>query len=417
MSLKDYEILSKVGEGAYSLVFQVKRLSDQKLYALKKVKLNKLKEKEKRNALNEVRFLASINHSNVISYKEAFFDDESQCLCLVMEFADGGDLYQRIHQYQRKGTYMSETFIWSLVIQLAKGLKCLHDLNIVHRDLKSANVFLTTTGRAKLGDMNVSKVAKGCLEHTQTGTPYYASPEVWKDVPYDYRSDLWSLGCVIYEAACLKPPFRAEDMQGLYKKVVKGEYPSLPRTFSHDLHQIVAGLLQVNPLNRITCAEILSHPAVLRRINDTAETETENLLLQTINFPKKLSKITEQLPRSNFEDHSPAESRSFIKPMVDNKSLRLRDCSEPAKRSTPDRESSTNSLNYLKKCRNMIMKESYGALKLPKVKYPLQKCNGLTSGVKAPRESTVVPRVKSQKISMKPSTNRSVVATFKNIYP
>ena len=178
MSLKEYEILSKIGEGAYSIVLKVKRESDQKVYAIKKVKLNKLKEKEKRNALNEVRFLASIKHINVISYKEAFYDDESQCLCLVMEYADAGDLYEKIQLYQKKGTYMSESFIWSLIIQLARGLKCLHDLNIVHRDLKSANVFLTREGKVKLGDMNVSKVAKGCLEHTQTGTPYYASPEV-----------------------------------------------------------------------------------------------------------------------------------------------------------------------------------------------------------------------------------------------
>ena len=248
MSLKDYEILSKVAEGAYSTVFKVKRLSDKKIYALKKVKLNKLKEKEKRNALNEIRFLASIKNSNVISYKEAFFDDDSQCLCLVIEFADNGDLYQRIQLHQKKGTFMSENFIWKLIIQLARGLKSLHDLNIVHRDIKSANIFLTSNGKVKLGDMNVSKVVKGCLEHTQTGTPYYASPEVWKDIPYDTKSDLWSLGCVIYEVICLKPPFRANDMNGLYKKIIKGDYPSLPKTFSQELHQIVSNLIKMNLL-------------------------------------------------------------------------------------------------------------------------------------------------------------------------
>ena len=205
-------------------------------------------------------------------------------------------------------------------------------------------------------------------------------------------------------------------MQGLYRKVVKGEYPSLPRTFSQDLHQVVAGLLQVNPANRINCAQILTHPAVVKRINDSAETETENLLLQTINFPKKMSKITEQMPRPNFEDSTPVESRSFIKPMIENKSFRLRDASEPAKKSTPDRESSEKSLHYLKKYRNMIMKESYGALKLPQVKYPFQKYNPIKQGSKASRENTVVPRVKSEKISMKPSSNRSLVAVYKNLY-
>lgn len=106
---------------------------------------------------------------------------------------------------------------------MVKGLKNMHDMNVMHRDIKSANVFLNKDYEAKLGDMNVSKVAnnKG-LNYTQTGTPYYASPEVWRDEPYDIKSDIWSLGCVIYEVIALKPPFTAEDMAGLYKRVLKG---------------------------------------------------------------------------------------------------------------------------------------------------------------------------------------------------
>ena len=98
----------------------------------------------------------------------------------------------------------------------------MHDLKIVHRDIKCANLFLTKEGILKLGDLNVSKVAKKGLLYTQTGTPYYASPEVWKDQPYDLKSDIWSFGCVIYEMCCLVPPFRADDMNGLFKKVLKG---------------------------------------------------------------------------------------------------------------------------------------------------------------------------------------------------
>ena len=105
---------------------------------------------------------------------------------------------------------------------MVKGLKALHDTNIFHRDLKSANVFLNKDGTAKLGDMNVSKVAKRGLLYTQTGTPYYASPEVWRDQPYDMKSDIWSLGCVLYESITLRPPFRADDMAGLYRKVLRG---------------------------------------------------------------------------------------------------------------------------------------------------------------------------------------------------
>ena len=107
-------------------------------------------------------------------------------------------------------------------------------MKIVHRDLKCANVFISEK-IFKLGDLNVSKVAKRGLVYTQTGTPYYASPEVWRDEPYDMRSDIWSLGCVIYEMASLKPPFRAPDMQGLYRKVQKGTFDPIPKTYSKDL--------------------------------------------------------------------------------------------------------------------------------------------------------------------------------------
>lgn len=119
------------------------------------------------------------------------------------------------------------------------GLSTLHDMQIFHRDLKCANVFLCSNGIAKLGDLNVSKVAKKGLLFTQTGTPYYASPEVWRDKPYDSRSDIWSLGCVMHEMICLKPPFRANDMKGLYRKVTKGIFPKIPSRFSSDLQKVI----------------------------------------------------------------------------------------------------------------------------------------------------------------------------------
>ena len=113
-------------------------------------------------------------------------------------------------------------------------------------------------GTAKLGDMNVSKIAKNGLLYTQTGTPYYASPEVWKDKPYDSKSDIWSLGCVIYEMITLKPPFRAEDMDGLYKKVIKGQYAKIGDNFSKQLGQVIKNMLQVNPANRPDASQLLN---------------------------------------------------------------------------------------------------------------------------------------------------------------
>lgn len=170
-----------------------------------------------------------------------------------MEYADDGDLYQKILEHQKEKTNFEEDQIWKTFIQMVRGLKALHNFKILHRDLKSANVFLNKDGDSKLGDLNVSKVAKKGLLYTQTGTPYYASPEVWKDQPYDSKSDLWSMGCVLYEIVALQPPFRADDMDGLYKKVLKGSYPKIPPQYSDDLNKMLRKLISVNPNQRPTC--------------------------------------------------------------------------------------------------------------------------------------------------------------------
>ena len=304
--MNDFQIISKLGEGAYSTVFKVKRIVDGEIYALKKVKLLNLSEKEKENALNEVRILASVKSNFVVSYKEAFFDEKDNTLCIVMEFADRGDLYQKIVQHKKSAIFFEESDIWRIFIQLVKGLKALHDLKILHRDMKSANVFLYSNGSAKLGDLNVSKVARRGLGYTQTGTPYYASPEVWKDKPYDNKSDVWSLGCVLYEMITLRPPFRAQNMEGLYQKVIKGQYSKIPERFSDDLFQVVQFLLQVNPNSRPSCEQILNHPIVQKRIeyfkSFTNDDDNEDKsLLKTIKMPKNLLFLSDKLPKPNYE--------------------------------------------------------------------------------------------------------------------
>jgi NIMA (never in mitosis gene a)-related kinase len=118
------------------------------------------------------------------------------------------------------GASFKEDVIWIYLKQIASGLRYLHSKQIVHRDLKEANIFLSADKRLlRVGDLNVSKIAKNSLLHTQTGTPYYASPEVWMDRPYDHRSDIWSLGCLIYEVCALKPPFLGKSMDELNRNV------------------------------------------------------------------------------------------------------------------------------------------------------------------------------------------------------
>ncbi len=182
-------------------------------------------------------------------------------------------------------------------------------------------------GSAKLGDLNVSKVARRGLGYTQTGTPYYASPEVWKDQPYDSKSDIWSLGCVLYEMITLRPPFRAENMEGLYNKVIKGQINKIPDRFSPDLAEIVKILIQVAPENRPNCGkfspiikiildQILKHPIVQKRIeyfkSFTDDSNEDQALLQTIRVPKNLLFLSDKLPQPNY-DKVNKKNHSFTK--------------------------------------------------------------------------------------------------------
>ena len=319
-----FKILSKIGEGSYSTVLKVQRIEDGNIYALKRVKFYKLSDKEKENALNEIRILASVKDKNVVSYKEAFFDEKDSSLGIVMEYADKGDLFQLINERKKTKDYFSEQEIWKVLIQLLKGLKALHDFKILHRDIKSANVFLFQGGICKLGDLNVSKVARKGLGYTQTGTPYYASPEVWEERPYDSKSDVWSLGCVIYEMITFRPPFQAQSMEELYKKVMRGVYPKVPSRYSEDLNDAVKLMIQVESGARPSCEELLKMPMIYKRIeffnenNDfNFELNEENKeaskktfeLLKTITVPNKLENLSKNLPKPNY--NTEGNNKSF----------------------------------------------------------------------------------------------------------
>lgn len=149
------------------------------------------------------------------------------------------------------------------------GLKALHDSKICHRDLKCANIFLTSKGEAKLGDFNVSKVLHRGMLHTQTGTPYYASPEVWQDKPYDQKSDIWSLGCVLYEMLNKRPPFKSNSMKDLYKKVILAKYSPMKSEgiFPAELFTLVKIILNPNPRLRPSCNTLLNQDIIQKGLS------------------------------------------------------------------------------------------------------------------------------------------------------
>lgn len=190
----------------------------------------------------------------------------------MLDFAANGDLFQKIKRIREaktsgdnsEQTYIEESEIWSILIQIMRGLLCLHSNDIVHRDIKSANIFLYDDGVVKIGDLNVSKIVKGGLFFTQTGTPYYASPEVWRDQPYNSKSDVWSLGCIAYELMAHSPPFKAENMAALYKTIIRGKVPKIVSDYeySDDIKDLVKLMLKVDYNLRPSIKTILEYPIV-----------------------------------------------------------------------------------------------------------------------------------------------------------
>lgn len=130
------------------------------------------------------------------------------------------------------------------------------------------------------------------------------------------RSDIWSAGCVIYEMALLKPPFRGEDMEGLYNKVTKGVYQRLPGHYSVDLNEFMGLMLKVNPKARYSAAELLSMPMIVEKINNAVNLkeiaeESKTNLLQTIKVPSNLQYLTDKLPKPNYEPMKFAHMSNF----------------------------------------------------------------------------------------------------------
>ena len=297
---------------------QVIRKSDNKVYALKRVKINKMSKKEISDALNEIRFLASIRHKNIVGFLESFLENNETELCIVMEFCGCGDLAQKVERYKRRRTYIDEDVIWRYLIQCLKALEHLHEKGICHRDLKVANTFLAEDGSIKIGDMNVStRLSKKGQLQTQIGTPYYMSPEIWNNRPYDWSSDIWALGCMIYELAALRPPFVGDSFPSLKRAVVAGRYQAIPSKYSSPLHRVIAQMLKVNARERpsaeslLRCADLSSklHLDEITVVHAAAQQPSREQafmqLMETIKVPQNLRKLNVALPKPCYPDVRP----------------------------------------------------------------------------------------------------------------
>ena len=202
-SVDDFDIKEELGRGAHGIVHLARSHVDNKLYVLKEINVNNLKKHRRKRVVSEVLLLRRLRHPNIIQYYTSFVDSGS--LYIVMEYANGGDMYSEIKARASKGTPFQEQQVWDYFSQIASGLCYLHSQNIIHRDVKSMNILMKEGNVAKLGDLGVSRImennAEGraiAAEMSRVGTPMYFAPELVKREAYDFRVDVWSLGCLMY---------------------------------------------------------------------------------------------------------------------------------------------------------------------------------------------------------------------------
>jgi NIMA (never in mitosis gene a)-related kinase len=270
----DYQKVREIGSGSFGHAYLVTckgaRPTDKngQLLVMKEIDLSKMDSRERKNAEVEVRVLSCLKHPYIVRYSESFVYDQK--LCIVMDYCEGGDLSQYVSARRRQRTTIPEPQVLRWLTQMSLALKHMHDKNVLHRDIKTQNVFLTkrqesgstSLSTVKIADFGISKVLDShtALARTQVGTPYYLSPEICQKQSYSSPSDIWALGCVLYELCALHVPFEANDLQKLMDKIVRTPASRIPPTYTRDLGDLVNEMLSRNASQRPTAEKVLQRP-------------------------------------------------------------------------------------------------------------------------------------------------------------
>lgn len=256
MPRANYDFLGELGRGSFGVVNKVAKKGDGSLFVCKEIQVKRMDEKARREANEEVALLRRVSKGSeyIVQYEESFL--EEGVLHIVMEYCESGDLDNFLRA--QAGQSVAEDIIWKFLIQIGLGLSWLHANRIIHRDIKTLNVFLTSDNDVRLGDLGVARLlSDASYAETIVGTPYYLSPELCEGKPYDHKSDVWAYGVVIYEVCALRRPFEAKNAAALRVKIVRGRYLPLPESYSPELRSIAETCLRLDPAERLGVAELL----------------------------------------------------------------------------------------------------------------------------------------------------------------
>ena len=256
-----YDLIEIIGQGMYGKVYKALNKFENKFYAIKTMNFKNITPKERLNIETEINLLQELKHPNIVLYKESFID-ENQNFNIVTTFCEGGDLYQKIFKSQK--TYFQEKEIINALIQLLLGLSYIHDKKIVHRDIKTKNIFIQNEHTLRIGDFGIAKIFNSNKNSKNTnlnkivGTPLYMAPECFKqNKKYSYKSDIWSLGCCIYEMCNLKHAFEGQFFPAVSIKISEGKRLPLNKIYSKELRNAIDNMLNLNPRNRPTIASLI----------------------------------------------------------------------------------------------------------------------------------------------------------------
>ncbi|XP_038615574.1 serine/threonine-protein kinase Nek8 isoform X2 [Tachyglossus aculeatus] len=252
------------GHAPVEIVHLCLRKADQKPVIIKQIPVEQMSKDERLAAQNECQVLKLLNHPNVIEYYENFLEDKA--LMIAMEYAPGGTLAEYIQK--RCNSLLDEDTILHFFVQILLALHHVHTHLILHRDLKTQNILLDKHRMiVKIGDFGISKILSSKSKaYTVVGTPCYISPELCEGKPYNQKSDIWALGCVLYELASLKRAFEAANLPALVLKIMSGTFAPVSDRYSAELRQLVLSLLRLDPSQRPQLSEIMAQPLCVRTL-------------------------------------------------------------------------------------------------------------------------------------------------------